>query len=149
LEPIIEPPGARIAGINPCFGPLFGPLPSAGPYHRANDLTGDAHGPSISLYRHAQPLSTRTPQLSKIAPGAGQATSADGTGSTGFSGELSNALKSVSAAQNKATQMQQEVQLENPAVSLEDTMIAIQKAQIGFRPRCMCAIAWCRPTPTS
>jgi len=29
--------------------------------------------------------------------------------------------------------MQQEVQMENPNVSLEDTMIAIQKAQIGFQ----------------
>src|SRR5450830_910168 len=77
------------------------------------------------------PLSTRTPQIGKASTGtAGQTSS---TGSAGFSGELSNALKSVSAAQNKATQMQQEVQMENPNVSLEDTMIAIQKAQIGFQ----------------
>ena len=77
------------------------------------------------------PLSPRTPQVGKAAAGtAGQTSS---TGSAGFSGELSNALKSVSAAQNKATQMQQEVQMENPNVSLEDTMIAVQKAQIGFQ----------------
>jgi len=77
------------------------------------------------------PLSTRTPQIGKAATGTAGATSS--TGSAGFSGELSNALKSVSAAQDKATQMQQEVQMENPNVSLEDTMIAIQKAQIGFQ----------------
>ena len=29
--------------------------------------------------------------------------------------------------------MQREVQFENPNVSLEETMVAIQKAQIGFQ----------------
>ena len=51
----------------------------------------------------------------------------------GFSGALKGALNSVSAAQNKATELQREVQLENPSVSLEETMVAIQKAQIGFQ----------------
>lgn len=55
----------------------------------------------------------------------------DGAGG-GFSGALKNALSSVSASQNEATQLQQEVQMENPNVSLEQTMVAIQKAQIGF-----------------
>jgi flagellar hook-basal body complex protein FliE len=50
----------------------------------------------------------------------------------GFSGALKSALNSVSAAQNESTRLQQEVQLENPKVSLEETMVAIQKAQIGF-----------------
>ena len=35
-------------------------------------------------------------------------------------------------AQNDATRLSKEVQLENPKVSLEETMVAIQKAQIGF-----------------
>ena len=51
----------------------------------------------------------------------------------GFSSALKSALTSVSAAQNKATSLQREVQMENPAVSLEETMVAIQKAQIGFQ----------------
>ncbi len=51
----------------------------------------------------------------------------------GFSGALKTALHSVSAAQNQATRLQREVQMENPAVSLEETMVAIQKAQIGFQ----------------
>ncbi len=51
----------------------------------------------------------------------------------GFSGALKDALGSVSAAQNDATRLQQEVQMENPKVSLEQTMVAIQKAQIGFQ----------------
>ena len=29
--------------------------------------------------------------------------------------------------------MQREVQLDNPTVSLEETMVAMQKAQIGFQ----------------
>ena len=51
----------------------------------------------------------------------------------GFSGAMKSALTEVSAAQNHATKMQREVQMENPTVSLEDTMVAIQKAQIGFQ----------------
>ena len=51
----------------------------------------------------------------------------------GFSGALKSALHAVSAAQNQATQLQTAVQMENPTVSLEETMVAIQKAQIGFQ----------------
>ena len=51
----------------------------------------------------------------------------------GFSGALKGALQSVSASQNKSSEMQKEVQMENPSVSLEETMVAIQKAQIGFQ----------------
>ena len=52
---------------------------------------------------------------------------------TGFSQALSKALKSVSATQNQASQMQREVQLDNPTVGIEETMVAMQKAQIGFQ----------------
>jgi flagellar hook-basal body complex protein FliE len=51
----------------------------------------------------------------------------------GFSAALTQALKSVSASQLTAAQMQREVQLDNPTVSLEETMVAMQKAQIGFQ----------------
>jgi flagellar hook-basal body complex protein FliE len=51
----------------------------------------------------------------------------------GFSGAMKSALHEVSSAQNNAAQMQRGVQMESPTVSLEDTMIAIQKAQIGFQ----------------
>ena len=56
-----------------------------------------------------------------------------GAADGGFSGALKSALSSVSAAQNESTRLQQEVQMENPKVSLEETMVAIQKAQIGFQ----------------
>jgi flagellar hook-basal body complex protein FliE len=51
----------------------------------------------------------------------------------GFSAALSQALKSVSATQAQATEMQRQVQLDNPNVSIEETMVAMQKAQIGFQ----------------
>ena len=50
-----------------------------------------------------------------------------------FSHALSQALSSVSQSQNDATRMQQEVQMDNPTVSIEQTMVAMQKAQIGFQ----------------
>ena len=51
---------------------------------------------------------------------------------TGFQKALGNALDAVSRSQNEATSLQREVQLDNPTVSLEQTMVAMQKAQIGF-----------------
>ena len=50
----------------------------------------------------------------------------------GFQQVLTEALGSVSRSQNEATRLQREVQLDNPSVSLEETMVAMQKAQIGF-----------------
>ncbi len=64
------------------------------------------------------------PCLGRLAAGA-----VDG----GFADNFKNALKEVSAAQNEVTRLQTEVQLGNPAVSLEETMLAMQKAQIGFQ----------------
>jgi flagellar hook-basal body complex protein FliE len=51
----------------------------------------------------------------------------------GFQQQLTQALRSVSDSQNQATEMQRQVQLGNPTVSLEETMVAMQKAQIGFQ----------------
>jgi flagellar hook-basal body complex protein FliE len=50
-----------------------------------------------------------------------------------FQTAMVNALKSVSASHEEATSMQQELQLDNPSVSLEQTMIAMNKSQIGFQ----------------
>ena len=52
---------------------------------------------------------------------------------TGFQKALGQALGAVSKSQNDATAMQREVSLDNPTVSLEQTMVAMQKAQIGFQ----------------
>ena len=51
---------------------------------------------------------------------------------TGFQKALGQALGAVSKSQNDAAAMQREVSLDNPTVSLEQTMVAMQKAQIGF-----------------
>jgi flagellar hook-basal body complex protein FliE len=50
-----------------------------------------------------------------------------------FQSAMSQALGAVSQQQNQATALQRELQLDNPAVSLEQTMVAMQKAQIGFQ----------------
>jgi flagellar hook-basal body complex protein FliE len=83
---------------------------------------------NLKITPNTMPLSVRPPMTGQRA--TGQVTSAQ---SEGFAGALKSALGSVSAAQNESTRLQQEVQLENPKVSLEETMVAIQKAQIGFQ----------------
>ena len=71
-----------------------------------------------------------------IAGGAGSAGSSSGVSAAskaGFGSALSDALKGVSDMQNQATTMQNELQMDNPTVSLEQTMVQMQKAQIGFQ----------------
>ena len=46
---------------------------------------------------------------------------------------LGFALLAPCAAQSTAQRMQREVTLDNPTVSLEETMMAMQKAQLGFQ----------------
>jgi flagellar hook-basal body complex protein FliE len=50
-----------------------------------------------------------------------------------FSVAIDRALKTVSNSQSEARRMQREVQLDHPTVSLEETMVAMQRAQIGFQ----------------
>lgn len=50
-----------------------------------------------------------------------------------FRTAMADALKSVSDAQLNSTRLQREVSLDNPTVSLEETMIAMQKSQLGFQ----------------
>ncbi|MFT4241180.1 MAG: flagellar hook-basal body complex protein FliE [Acidovorax sp.] len=82
-------------------------------------------------------MDLRIPSSTAPLTGAGvarRAAAPQGTGGeVGFSNALQGALQSVSDAQNRSSQLQTEVQKENPSVSLEETMVAIQKAQIGFQ----------------
>ncbi len=55
------------------------------------------------------------------------------TAGASFGDAMTQALKGVSAQQNEAARLQREVQLDNPTVGLEETMVAMQKAQIGFQ----------------
>jgi flagellar hook-basal body complex protein FliE len=50
-----------------------------------------------------------------------------------FQDAMSQALKSVSQSHQEAQAMQRELQLDNPSVSLEQTMVAMQKSQLGFQ----------------
>jgi len=65
------------------------------------------------------------------------ASGAAGAGAGGVGGDFANnfksALQSVSAAQANANRLQAETHMGNPQVSLEETMVAMQKAQIGFQ----------------
>ena len=65
-----------------------------------------------------------TPLAPKVEPAAGQG---------GFRTAMSDALADVSRNQLEAQRLQREVALDNPTVSLEQTMVAMQKAQLGFQ----------------
>ncbi len=49
-----------------------------------------------------------------------------------FASAMTQALRGVSDSQLEAQGLQRELQLDNPTVSLEQTMIAMNKSQIGF-----------------
>ncbi|MEK8034653.1 flagellar hook-basal body complex protein FliE [Ideonella sp. DXS29W] len=62
-----------------------------------------------------------------------KARGSEGVAQPSFTTAMSDAIKSVSAQQLKTERLQQEFQLGNPSVSLEDTMVAMQKSQLGFQ----------------
>ena len=71
-----------------------------------------------------------------VSGGLSSATGVGGTGATAkgdFASAMAQALKGVSDQQNEASYLQQQLQLDNPTVSLEQTMVSMQKAQIGFQ----------------
>ena len=51
----------------------------------------------------------------------------------GFQASMAQALREVSDAQKEAGDMQRELQLGNPEIGLEQTMLSMQKSQIGFQ----------------
>jgi len=65
--------------------------------------------------------------------GAITSTPASEAPSGGFSQVFSQALRNVSQSQNTAQALQREVALDNPKVSLEETMVAMQRSNIGFQ----------------
>ena len=58
---------------------------------------------------------------------------ADAAAGTSFQSAMADALKSVSRTQTEAQTLQRELQLDNPSVSLEQTMVAMLKSQLGFQ----------------
>lgn len=67
------------------------------------------------------------------ADGVPLARTAQPGGGASFRTAMADALQAVSATQAEAQTLQRELQLDNPAVSLEQTMVAMQKAQLGFQ----------------
>jgi flagellar hook-basal body complex protein FliE len=51
----------------------------------------------------------------------------------GFKAAMAQALQGVSQSQLTAQRLQRELTLDNPSVSVEETMLAMQKANIGFQ----------------
>ncbi len=76
-------------------------------------------------------LSTLQNALKTGAPAAAGPVAA--VGGTSFSAALGDALKSVSQTQSSASELQRKFQTGAEGVSLEETMIAMQKAQVGFQ----------------
>jgi flagellar hook-basal body complex protein FliE len=64
------------------------------------------------------------------APAAATGKAASGAD---FVASLDSALKAVSRNQDQAAELQRQFQLENPSVSLEETMIAMNKSQVSFQ----------------
>jgi flagellar hook-basal body complex protein FliE len=67
------------------------------------------------------------------SPVSGVAKAAGATGAGSFSNALGDALKSVSQAQDQSSDLQRKFQTGADGVSLEETMVSMQKAQIGFQ----------------
>jgi flagellar hook-basal body complex protein FliE len=70
-------------------------------------------------------------RLKNMTP-AGKAAETAPAAGTDFVSSLNSALGSVSKSQNDATELQRQFQLENSGVSLEETMIAMNKSQLSF-----------------
>jgi len=58
---------------------------------------------------------------------------APGAPGGGFKAAMAQALQGVSQSQLEAQRLQRELSLDNPTVSVEETMLAMQKANIGFQ----------------
>lgn len=71
--------------------------------------------------------------MPQVAERVRQSTQTAAAPQASFQTSFSAALKQVSTAQNEVAELQKQVQLGNPTVSLEQTMVAMQKAQIGFQ----------------
>jgi flagellar hook-basal body complex protein FliE len=66
-------------------------------------------------------------------PEVAQAAAQGAKPASGFGTALARAIESVNASQRSAEGLAREFQLENSAVSLEQTVLAANKANIGFQ----------------
>ncbi|MGE0311018.1 MAG: flagellar hook-basal body complex protein FliE [Lautropia sp.] len=68
-----------------------------------------------------------------MAPPVSEALGPAGVDGGGFSSVLHGALKEASALQNQSGQLQKDFQAGADGVTLEQTMVAMQKGQIAFQ----------------
>lgn len=76
-------------------------------------------------------------QMRAVAQAAGASSSVSSSASStapgGFAAELARSLNRVSQAQNEASAQAQAFEMGEPGVSLNDVMIDLQKASVGFQ----------------
>ncbi|MBK8323355.1 MAG: flagellar hook-basal body complex protein FliE [Betaproteobacteria bacterium] len=65
--------------------------------------------------------------------GPGALTGAKAASGTNFADLVKMALEQTSKAQNDSTALQKRFSMEDPTVSLEETMVSMQKASVGFQ----------------
>ncbi len=65
--------------------------------------------------------------------GIGNLAAKPSTGGSTFGKSLEEALATVSKMQNQSQTLTREFQAENPAVSIEETMIAMQQSSLSFQ----------------
>lgn len=77
-------------------------------------------------------INTQIAQALSATRGAAAPAAGDGAGSD-FTASLDAALKTVSRNQQASSELQRQFQLENPNVSLEQTMIAMNQSSLSFQ----------------
>jgi flagellar hook-basal body complex protein FliE len=96
-------------------------LPLLAAIRAGNIATTAATAPAGVARAGSAAMSGAASRLADTVPGAA------------FSDALSSALQGASASQNEATALQQNYQLGKAGVSLEQTMVAMQTAQVQFQ----------------
>jgi flagellar hook-basal body complex protein FliE len=83
----------------------------------------------LKPFDFAQAVARSTVSGPNSATAAGRAAAPQGD----FSQVMAQALRNVSQAQHQSDQLQRDVALDSPTASIEDTMLAMQRSQIGFQ----------------
>lgn len=79
-------------------------------------------------------LTTRAGAALRARPaGLGEAKGATEAGGTAFVDAMGGALQNVNRLQGEASRLSREFQMESADVGIEETMIAMQKASLGFQ----------------
>lgn len=99
---------------------------------RINSLQSQALA-QLAAQRLLNPGIAAAGQQPKVASQAGLTQPNVNKAEASFSTAFKEALTAVSAAQHQVTGLQNKVQTGAPDASLEETMVAMQKAQIGFQ----------------